>query len=210
MYLEPGLGRRAALSPTTGRETASVAMLPPGVRQGHAQVTRGDCMTESKSVWELRFAYKASPRPPYLTATDYVFYVKRQTQRDQQHRACSNGSDSSASNGIVLSQEDAMVELTNFTELMRRLKEDLRSSYSSFVEEFVSEPNDGVTLLLDLLKRIDGRRPKTPAASPPGRASSKPKKRSPKNWTVFSVSCTPCDAKNRCPRSSVTEVASAP
>ncbi|KAH9365576.1 hypothetical protein HPB48_019627 [Haemaphysalis longicornis] len=45
-----------------------------------------------------------------------------------------------------------MVELTNFTELMRRLKEDLRSSYSSFVEEFVSEPNDGVTLLLDLLK----------------------------------------------------------
>lgn len=150
--MEPGLGRRAALSPTTGRETASVAMLPPGVRQGHAQVTRGDCMTESKSVWELRFAYKASPRPPYLTATDYVFYVKRQTQRDQHHRACSNGSDSSASNGIVLSQEDAMVELTNFTELMRRLKEDLRSSYSSFVEEFVSEPNDGVTLLLDLLK----------------------------------------------------------
>lgn len=124
-------------------------MLPPGVRQGHGQVVRSDSLAEPKSVWELRFAYKASPRPPYLTATDYVFYLKRQTQRE---RSYSSGSESPSSKGIVLTQEDAMVELTNFTELMRRLKEDLRSSYSSFVEEFVSEPNDGVTLLLDLLK----------------------------------------------------------
>ncbi|XP_077526334.1 multiple wing hairs [Haemaphysalis longicornis] len=128
-------------------------MLPPGVRQ--SSVTRSD--GDAKNVWELRFAYKASPRPPYLTATDYVFYVKRHTQRENNnHHHHHNGRVMTSSggdhSGVVLSPEDAMVELTNFTELMRRLKEDLRSSYSSFVEEFVSEPNDGVTLLLDLLK----------------------------------------------------------
>ncbi|XP_049273479.1 uncharacterized protein LOC119399065 [Rhipicephalus sanguineus] len=134
-------------------------MLPPGVRQS----SRSDVLLhgETKNVWELRFAYKASPRPPYLTATDYVFYVKRQTQRENNHHHNhhnhqNGGGRSLTSSGggeqPALSPEDAMVELTNFTELMRRLKEDLRSSYSSFVEEFVSEPNDGVTLLLDLLK----------------------------------------------------------
>ncbi|XP_037286540.2 multiple wing hairs [Rhipicephalus microplus] len=134
-------------------------MLPPGVRQS----SRSDVLLhgETKNVWELRFAYKASPRPPYLTATDYVFYVKRQTQRENNnhhnHHSHQNGggrslTSSGGGDQPALSPEDAMVELTNFTELMRRLKEDLRSSYSSFVEEFVSEPNDGVTLLLDLLK----------------------------------------------------------
>ncbi|KAK8756623.1 hypothetical protein V5799_000675 [Amblyomma americanum] len=108
------------------------------------------------------FSSQASPRPPYLTATDYVFYVKRQTQRENSHHnnhlhhqnggANCRSVTSSGGDQPALSPEDAMVELTNFTELMRRLKEDLRSSYSSFVEEFVSEPNDGVTLLLDLLK----------------------------------------------------------
>ncbi|XP_037570997.1 uncharacterized protein LOC119453076 isoform X2 [Dermacentor silvarum] len=140
-------------------------MLPPGVRQ--SSVARSDALLhgETKNVWELRFAYKASPRPPYLTATDYVFYVKRQTQRENNHHHNHHNNHNNQNGGgncrsltssggdqPPLSPEDAMVELTNFTELMRRLKEDLRSSYSSFVEEFVSEPNDGVTLLLDLLK----------------------------------------------------------
>ncbi|XP_064478490.1 uncharacterized protein LOC135391892 isoform X2 [Ornithodoros turicata] len=114
-------------------------MLPPGHRANEGPGGFHDPV-EPKNAWELRFAYKTNPRPPYLTATDYVFYLKRQSRKGRGERTS------------PVSHEDAMVELTNFTELMRRLKEDLRSSYSSFVEEFVSEPNDGVTLLLDLLK----------------------------------------------------------
>ncbi|XP_050032481.2 uncharacterized protein mwh isoform X1 [Dermacentor andersoni] len=171
VYLEPAVRTLVpvpSISDQAGAAATLVAatMLPPGVRQ--SSVSRSDVLLhgETKNVWELRFAYKASPRPPYLTATDYVFYVKRQTQRENNqhhhhhhnHHNNQNGGGncrsltSSGGDQPALSPEDAMVELTNFTELMRRLKEDLRSSYSSFVEEFVSEPNDGVTLLLDLLK----------------------------------------------------------
>ena len=33
-----------------------------------------------------------------------------------------------------------------------KLKNDLYQSFNSFIKEFVREPNDGVSLLLDLLK----------------------------------------------------------
>ncbi|XP_037570996.1 uncharacterized protein LOC119453076 isoform X1 [Dermacentor silvarum] len=170
VYLEPAVRTLVPVPSISDQASAAATlvaatMLPPGVRQ--SSVARSDALLhgETKNVWELRFAYKASPRPPYLTATDYVFYVKRQTQRENNHHHNHHNNHNNQNGGgncrsltssggdqPPLSPEDAMVELTNFTELMRRLKEDLRSSYSSFVEEFVSEPNDGVTLLLDLLK----------------------------------------------------------
>ena len=42
----------------------------------------------------------------------------------------------------------------SITELLAKLKADLDLSFSSFVREFIGEPNDGVTLLLDVLKAI--------------------------------------------------------
>ncbi|XP_065156527.1 uncharacterized protein mwh isoform X2 [Atheta coriaria] len=40
------------------------------------------------------------------------------------------------------------------TELLAKLKNDLRLAYPSFIQEFVAEPLDGVTLLLELLRAI--------------------------------------------------------
>ncbi|XP_068913755.1 uncharacterized protein mwh isoform X3 [Tenebrio molitor] len=40
------------------------------------------------------------------------------------------------------------------TELLSKLKSDLRLAYPSFVQEFVADPLDGITLLLDLLRAI--------------------------------------------------------
>ena len=45
-------------------------------------------------------------------------------------------------------------QFTSISELLSKLKMDLHLSYHSFLKEFISEPNDGVTLLLDLLKVI--------------------------------------------------------
>ena len=45
-------------------------------------------------------------------------------------------------------------QFSSITELLAKLKADLDLSFSSFVREFIGEPNDGVTLLLDVLKAI--------------------------------------------------------
>ena len=50
--------------------------------------------------------------------------------------------------------EMGLKQFTSISELLNKLKIDLHLSYHSFLKEFISEPNDGVTLLLDLLKVI--------------------------------------------------------
>jgi hypothetical protein len=45
-------------------------------------------------------------------------------------------------------------QFSSITELLAKLKADLDLSFSSFVREFIGEPNDGVTLLLDTLKAV--------------------------------------------------------
>jgi hypothetical protein len=51
-------------------------------------------------------------------------------------------------------REMGLKQFTSISELLSKLKTDLHLSYSSFLKEFISEPNDGVTLLLDLLKVV--------------------------------------------------------
>ena len=50
--------------------------------------------------------------------------------------------------------EMGLKQFSSISELLNKLKIDLHLSYHSFLKEFISEPNDGVTLLLDLLKVI--------------------------------------------------------
>lgn len=45
-------------------------------------------------------------------------------------------------------------QFTNVTDLLLKLRADLRASFPSFVQEFVSSPVDGVSLLLDVLRAI--------------------------------------------------------
>ena len=51
-------------------------------------------------------------------------------------------------------REMGLKQFSSISELLSKLKEDLHLSYHSFIKEFISEPNNGVTLLLDLLKVI--------------------------------------------------------
>ncbi|KAK8727527.1 hypothetical protein OTU49_009603, partial [Cherax quadricarinatus] len=48
--------------------------------------------------------------------------------------------------------EMSLRQFSSLPELLKRLREDLKMSYLSFVKEFVRDPHDGVTLLLDVLK----------------------------------------------------------
>ena len=50
--------------------------------------------------------------------------------------------------------EMGLKQFTSISELLKKLKEDLHLSYQSFLKEFISVPNNGVSLLLDLLKII--------------------------------------------------------
>ncbi|KAK7069757.1 hypothetical protein SK128_023230 [Halocaridina rubra] len=58
-------------------------------------------------------------------------------------------------NGVrEVPQEMSLKQFGSLQELLRKLREDLKTAYLSFVKELVREPNDGVTLLLDVLKMI--------------------------------------------------------
>lgn len=56
----------------------------------------------------------------------------------------------SQDNGIEMS----LRQFTTVTDLLTKLRSDLRASFPSFVQEFVSNPVDGVSLLLDVLRAI--------------------------------------------------------
>ncbi|XP_037033429.1 uncharacterized protein LOC119072345 isoform X2 [Bradysia coprophila] len=50
--------------------------------------------------------------------------------------------------------EMSLRQFSSITELLTNLRSDLRAAFPSFVQEFVSTPMDGVTLLLDVLRSI--------------------------------------------------------
>ncbi len=50
--------------------------------------------------------------------------------------------------------EMGLKQFGSVTELLAKLKDDLNLSFPSFMQEFIGNPNDGVTLLLDVLKAI--------------------------------------------------------
>ena len=50
--------------------------------------------------------------------------------------------------------EMALRQFTTVTDLLTKLRADLRAAFPSFVQEFVQSPIDGVSLLLDVLRAI--------------------------------------------------------
>ena len=50
--------------------------------------------------------------------------------------------------------EMGLKQFSTITDLLVKLKDDLTLSFPSFIREFIGEPNDGVTHLLDALKAI--------------------------------------------------------
>ncbi|XP_050441803.1 uncharacterized protein LOC126846442 isoform X2 [Adelges cooleyi] len=86
------------------------------------------------------------PRPPVYNPEDYAASLRKFGKRG----SSSDSKDVDSSK----SREMALKEFTSATELLEKLKADLKLAYFSFVQEFVGDPVDGVTLLLELLKTI--------------------------------------------------------
>ena len=62
------------------------------------------------------------------------------------------GKRDSMSETMSESSEMGLRQFDTVTEMLAKLKDDLSLSFQSFSQEFIGEANDGVTLLLDLLK----------------------------------------------------------
>ena len=112
-------------------------------------------------------------RPPVYNAEDYTGYLRKYCKLTGVQLYVNTGSESSVkTNKTKLrpgkrsdkpetrglsdkhQMEMGLKQFTSISELLNKLKIDLHLSYHSFLKEFISEPNDGVTLLLDLLKVI--------------------------------------------------------
>ena len=117
-------------------------------------------------------------RPPVYNAEDYTQYLRKYCKLTGLQLYLHTGASVPSSEGNVKVSKSKLVlgkrnekndspslfdkhqmemglkQFTSISELLNKLKIDLHLSYHSFLKEFISEPNDGVTLLLDLLKVI--------------------------------------------------------
>ena len=111
-------------------------------------------------------------RPPTYNAEDYAAHLKKYSSLPcLAVEYCSSSKDTNYHNTRLtrsasrknypqtneidgFSFEMGLRQFRTVSQLLNKLKVDLHLSYNSFVREFISDPNDGVTLLLDLLKVI--------------------------------------------------------
>jgi hypothetical protein len=116
--------------------------------------------------------YFDDERPPTYNAEDYATHLKqfislpasalvnsssgkdRQYQNSRLTRSVTKKKYPQYSEFDGFSYEMGLRQFRSISQLLYKLKVDLHLSYNSFVREFISDPNDGVTLLLDLLKMI--------------------------------------------------------
>ncbi|XP_075231903.1 multiple wing hairs isoform X2 [Lycorma delicatula] len=105
------------------------------------------------------------PRPPVYNPEDYAVSLRKMTtkqqhqqQQQQQQQTPQPTQDSRNHNSVVsMSANNGEMTLRQFssvTDLLNKLKADLRLAFPSFVQEFVGDPVDGVTLLLELLRSV--------------------------------------------------------
>lgn len=104
-----------------------------------------------------------SPRAPFLTAPDYVFYLRRQVDKERAEFVDNEDAKENSFNGSM--------DMPKLSDLLHKLSEDLRGASAGqvktifphfafvtnkphyrFVDDFVSEPNSGLTWLLDILR----------------------------------------------------------
>lgn len=117
---------------------------------------------------------KENQRPPVYNAEDYILSLKKFGRRtsgagesksiyDTSEERNSNAKSSTlpakgSKNPIQpLPDEECEMSLKQFgsiTDLLTKLRADLRASFPSFVQEFVAAPLDGVSQLLDVLRSI--------------------------------------------------------
>ncbi|XP_032663290.1 uncharacterized protein LOC116840557 isoform X2 [Odontomachus brunneus] len=97
-------------------------------------------------------------RPPTYNAEDYAIALRRWGRRPLGAVQDSQGtlpSTTSSSSGYASgSGEMTLRQFTSVSELLNKLRADLRLAFPSFVQEFASPPADGITLLLETLRGV--------------------------------------------------------
>ncbi|XP_076183171.1 multiple wing hairs isoform X2 [Ptiloglossa arizonensis] len=97
-------------------------------------------------------------RPPTYNAEDYAIALRRWGRRPLGSVQDSQGtlpSTTSSSSGYASgSGEMTLRQFTSVSELLNKLRADLRLAFPSFVQEFASPPADGITLLLETLRGV--------------------------------------------------------
>ncbi|XP_074594922.1 multiple wing hairs isoform X2 [Brevipalpus obovatus] len=97
---------------------------------------------------------KMAPRPPFLSAYDYTFYLKRQLEKERIESGGLDDSDDEIlkDKGYSDPLMGLSIETPKLSDLLIKLAEDLRSHRGSFVDDFIDEPQNGISWILDLLR----------------------------------------------------------
>ncbi|XP_076259772.1 multiple wing hairs isoform X2 [Rhynchophorus ferrugineus] len=133
---------------------------------------------------------KEKQRPPIYNPEDYAIMLKKWGKKSSNGGLMSLYSSSSTSDlessrsqgnsfrdyrNPMLASAGSEMTLRQFgtvSELLAKLKSDMKLAFPSFVQEFVADPLDGVTLLLDLLRAIQVGQSNTVIHGPPGASST--------------------------------------
>ncbi|XP_036334685.1 uncharacterized protein LOC118745266, partial [Rhagoletis pomonella] len=141
-------------------------------------------MSSSENSWSQPVFNKENQRPPVYNAEDYVQSLKKFGKRQSGQNVRSiyeNNNETTTTNGShkdennhksstlphkhaeykspipPAPESDGEMSLRQFasvTDLLTKLRADLRVSFPSFVQEFVATPSDGISLLLEVLRAI--------------------------------------------------------
>ncbi|XP_050735804.1 serine-rich adhesin for platelets-like isoform X4 [Eriocheir sinensis] len=99
-------------------------------------------------------------RPPMFNPEDYALGLTKYSRMSNLYATevprerKGRGREKEKGVGRDLPQEMSLKQFSSLPELLRKLREDLKMSYLSFVKELVRDPHDGVSLLLDVLKMV--------------------------------------------------------
>ncbi|KNC21674.1 hypothetical protein FF38_09799 [Lucilia cuprina] len=131
--------------------------------------------TTSDTSWSQTQYSKENQRPPVYNPEDYVVALKKfgKRQSGPNPKSIYDGSDITEENyksatlphkhseyksPIIAPEanesEMSLRQFATITDLLTKLRADLRVSFPSFVQEFVASPSDGVSLLLEVLRSI--------------------------------------------------------
>ncbi|XP_013199837.1 uncharacterized protein LOC106142577 isoform X2 [Amyelois transitella] len=120
------------------------------------------------SGWSEEPVSKEKQRPPIYNPEDYATSLKKwgkkssgaslydldNQEANKTRTLPTNGSKDFRNPCLGLGEEMTLRQFGSPSELLTKLRADLRLSFPSFVQEFACEPLDGVTLLLELLRNV--------------------------------------------------------
>ncbi|XP_017017759.1 uncharacterized protein mwh isoform X1 [Drosophila kikkawai] len=163
---------------------------------------------------------KENQRPPVYNPEDYVYSLRKFTKgsssgKKQSIYDVSTGMSAKeeASRSATLpakhseykspipappvnEREMSMRQFGSITDLLTKLRADLRVSFSSFVQEFVATPADGISHLLEVLRAIQMAQASNAPAPMPGASSSLAMTRNPQSYQrralLDELSCLQC------------------